>query len=50
MEISFTLDIASFWIGVVTTVVVSFVGLVVAAAVQAFKQKNRTTGRGRSRI
>ena len=39
MEISFTLDWASFWIGAVATVVVAFVGAFTAAVIQT--RKNR---------
>ena len=41
MEISFVLNWTSFWIGAVSTVVVSFVGLVVIAGIQYRKQGRR---------
>jgi hypothetical protein len=45
MEISFVLDWASFWIGSVATVFVSFVAAFVLAAVQMGKQKRKGSRR-----
>jgi hypothetical protein len=41
MQISFVLDWASFWVGVASTVVVSFISLVAISAVQYYKQKSK---------
>ena len=50
MEISFTLDWASFIAGFVSAVVVSFIGLVIIAGVQYSKQRKASGLTRRSRI
>lgn len=41
MEISFVLDWTSFWIGTVTTVLVTFITAFIVAAIQVKKQTRR---------